>query len=456
MSAKISKKLSKKNDKLSFSWTIKIPSECIEEEIAEQLKKIQARVHIDGFRQGKAPLDVVDKRYGEDALYRAVNTLARNAMNEIINDEKYKLALAPEIGFTSEVKRKEDLSITATFVLKPEIPEIKFEKIEVDTCELELSEADKKAEEDAFLNRMATLKLVEDMRPVANGDTVDIDFVGKTADDGVEFAGGNAKGYKLEVGSHSFIDGFEEQLIGHKKGETFDINVQFPKDYFANELKDKKVIFTITINDLYEKQLPELNDEYAKKIGFENAGKIRELLFSNLKNVYEANMKNLLKGKIFNLIIEKNKFDLPESVISREIDDKVEEQKVDFEKKNPGKKFDEKSTRKKVEENLHKSYASFYLTDGLANKNAIEVSDEEINQFVAQDAMRAGMDVKSVMEKLKNDEKMKNYVYFTIKEAKVFEFIFQKIKKNVKKLDKKAFEEYLDKEREKQNSEKNK
>ena len=173
--------------------------------------------------------------------------------------------------------------------------------------------------------------------------------------------------------------------------------------------------------------------------------------FSNLKNVYEANMKNLLKGKIFNLIIEKNKFDLPESVISKEIDDRVEEQKADFEKKNPGKKFDEKAIRKQVEENLHKSYASFYLTDGLANKHAIEVSDDEIRQFVTQDAMRAGMDVKSVLEKLEKDEKMKNYVSFTIKEAKVFELIFQKIKKNVKKLDKKAFEEYLDKEREKQN-----
>jgi len=446
MGAKITKKLTKKIDKLTYQWTINIDSEIIEEEIKNQLKKIQSRVHIDGFRQGNAPLDMVDKKYGEDALYRAINELIRNSINEIVKDEKYKLAMQPEVSIKDDIKRNKDISVEVKITKKPEIPDIKYEKIEIDTFELELSDKNKEDEIERFRARMAKQKLAEDGKMVENGDTVDIDFVGKTASDSVEINGGSAKGYKLEIGSRSFIEGFEEQIIGHKKGETFDIKVKFPTEYHSEDLKGKDAIFTITINDIFVKELPDIDDEFAKNLGFKDIDEIKKLLFGNMKNIYEANMKNILKDRVFTLIFEKNKFDLPESIIERETDERL--QKIKEANKN-NKKFDEKDTKKKIQQDLHKSYAGFYLINDIAEKNAIDVSDEEIKQVATQDAIRNGMDVKDVLNRIEKDEKTKNYIYFTVKEAKVFDFIFEKIKKNVKKLDKEAFDEYMESEKKK-------
>ena len=444
MSSKITKKIDKKIDKLSNLWKITINEDAIEEEIKKQLNRIQAQVHLDGFRAGKAPLDVVEKKYGEDAFFRAVNSLVRNSISEIVEEEKYKLAMQPEVSFSGEIKRHEDIVVHVTFVQKPEIPDIKYDKIEVDSYELELSEKDKEEELENFRGKMGTPKLVEGEKAVEKGDIVDIDFTGRTASDNVEFSGGSAKGFKLEIGSKSFIDGFEDQIIGHKKGESFEIKVKFPDPYPTAELAGKDAIFAIVLNDVYTKELPELNDDYAKKLGFENIDKLKELLFGNLKNVYESNLKNMLKGNIFDKIIEKNKFDLPESVIEKELNDLLDREK---EAHKDDKKWNEKDAKKSIEERLHRSYSSFYLTDGIADKNDIKITDDEIKQVAVQDAIRNGMDTKEVLERLEKDDKLKNYIYFTIKEAKVFEFIFDNVKKNVKKLDKKAFEKVLEEQR---------
>ena len=451
MSAKVTKKLIKKLDKLTNQWSININKDAIEEEIKGQLAKIQSQVRIDGFRQGKAPIDEIDKRYGEDALYRAVNSIIRDSINKIIEEEEIKLAMQPEVSFTGELKRKEDVVVNVKITKKPEVPDVKYEKVEIDVAELAMSEEDEREELERFRAQMAKQKLVEGEKKVENGDMVDIDFVGKKSEDNSEFPGGTAKGYKLEIGSNSFIKGFEEQIIGHKKGETFDIKVTFPDEYYAEELKGQDAVFTITINDVYTKELPELNDKFAKDLGFENIEKIKDLLFGNVKSILEANMKNLLKDRIFTAIIEKNKFDLPESIIEKEIEERFN---IEKERNKDNKKWNEKDAKKKIEENMHKSYASFYLTDSIAEKNAIDVGEDEIQQVATQDAIRQGMDIDDVLDKVKKDEKTRNYLYFTIKEAKVFDFIFEKIKKNVKKLDKKSFEKYLEEERKKLNKDK--
>ena len=424
-------------DKLTHLWSINIPVEITKEEIEKQLKSFQSQVNIDGFRKGNAPLDVIEKKYGEDALYRATNVILRKSINEIITDNKYKLAMTPEVTFTKELKKNDENLINVTIVQKPEIPEIKYDKFEFDVCELELSQDDKNEELNKFASKMAKQKLVDDMREVVNENIVDIDFVGKL--DGVEFDGGKAKGYKLEIGSKSFIDGFEEQIIGHKKGDVFDINVKFPDNYHSKELQGKNAVFTITLNDIYTKEKPELNDEFAKTLGFKEMKEIEDLLFNNIKNMYDMQMKQLLKDDIFNAIISKTKFDLPETIIDREIDEKLQQKK---EEDKTG-KFDEKKEKNTLKDNIYKSYTSFYLTDDIADKNAISVSDDDIKQAVSQDAIRGGFDVKEALERIEKDEKTKNYISFTIKEAKVYDFIFDNVKKKIKKLNKKQFDDFL-------------
>ena len=449
MGAKITKKISRKIDKLTTQWIVYMNVDAIEEEIKRQLYKMQSKVHINGFRDGKAPIEEVDKIYGEDALYRAVNSIIHNSINEIVKEEKYDLAMQPEVAFNDEIKRKKDISVSVKFVKKPEIQDIKYEKIEVKTVELELSEKDKEDELLCFRKQLAKPKLVEDTNKlVENGDDVDIDFVGRKAKDNVEFAGGSAKGYRLEIGSHTFINGFEEQIIGHKKGETFDIKVKFPEVYPAEELKGKDAIFKITINDIYTKELPEINDDFIKGIGFDSVEKLKELLFGNIKNYYDNNARLMLKDEIFTKMIDKNKVDLPDSIIEQEVNDSLEKEK---ENNKDNTKWNEKEAKKRIEDGIRKSYASFYLTEYIAKKNSIEVSEDEIKQSVTEDAIRNKMNVDDALDKVNNDEKIKNYISFTIKEAKVFDFIYDNIKKKIKKLDKESFEKYISNKNNKKN-----
>ena len=447
MAKEIKKKLSKKVDSLTQDWIITIPNEVIENGIKDELVKIQKDVKMDGYRQGHAPIEEIDKKYGENAFYRALNTAIRTSINEILADEKIKLAIQPEVDLEGQPKRGDkEIEAKVRIVKKPELPKINYEKIALDVVELELSEQDKKDELDRFAERMAKAVELKKQRAVKKGDIVDINFTGRTAKDNVEFEGGQAKGYKLEIGSKSFIDGFEDQIIGHNKGDKFDVKVQFPKEYHAQNLAGQDAIFAIELNEIFEKEKPELNDEFAKSLGFESMEKIKELLFKNLKDVYEGQMKNMLKNKLFDGIVEKYKFDLPESIIEKEVEDRLANEK---ERNKDNKNWKEKDVRKKIEEGLHKSYASFYLTDGVATENAIEVSDQEIEQTAMQDAIRGGMNVNEVLENLKKDDRMKNYIGFAIKEAKVFDFMFDKIKKNTTTLDKKGYEKFLEVERKK-------
>ena len=447
MAKEIKKKISKKIDSLTQDWLITIPKDIIEDAINEELVKIQKDVKMDGYRQGHAPIEEINKKYGDNAFYRALNSSIRKSINEILKDEEIKLAIQPEVDLIGEPKRGDkEVEAKVRIVKKPELPKINYEKIALDVVELELSEQDKKDELDRFAERMSKAVELKEQRAVKKGDIVDINFTGRTAEDNVEFEGGQAKGYKLEIGSKSFIDGFEDQIIGHNKGEKFDVKVQFPKEYHASNLAGKDAIFAIELNDIFEKEKPELNDEFAKGLGFENIEKLKELLFKNLKDVYEGQMKNMLKDKLFDGIVDKYKFDLPESIIEKEVEDRLANEK---ERNKDNKDWKEKDARKKLEEGLHKSYASFYLTDGIAEENAIEVSDKEIEQTAMQDAIRGGMNVNEVMENLKKDDRMKNYIGFALKEAKVFEFMFDKIKKNTTTLDKKGYEKFLEVERKK-------
>ena len=449
-------KMIKKIDNLTQEWSITIDKADIENSIGDELRKIQAKVHIDGYRKGHVPENVLRKHYGDDALRRACTAEIGKAVDKIVADENFDLAFRPEVTIKDQFEFDKDISVNVKFIVKPKMPKkFDFDKISIDAYQLELTDEDKQEEVERFRAKTATSELAEEGHVVANTDLVDIDFVGKTLD-GVEFDGGSAKGYKLEIGSKAFINGFEEQIIGHKKGDTFDIKVKFPDVYHVSDLAGKDAIFTITINDVFVKKLPELTDAYAKQLGFDNIEAVRNLLFQNLKNIYESQMKVYQKDRLFDAVIEKNKFELSDTFIDKETDARLQEAKEQFEQANANakddknkEKFDEKATRAKIETNLRKSYSTFYLIDHLAKVNDIKVSEEEINQTITQDAIRGGFDINKAISDVKKDEKLYNYVAFSVQEAKVFELVYSNVNKNIKKLDRKAFEKCLDEERKK-------
>ena len=449
-------KMIKKIDNLTQEWSITVDKADIEKSIGDELRKIQAKVHIDGYRKGHVPENVLRKHYGDDALRRACTVEIGKAVDKIVADEGFDLAFRPEVAIKDQFEFDKDISVNVKFILKPKMPKkFDFDKISIDAYQLEMSDDDKQEEIEKFRVKTATSELAGAEHVVENTDLVDIDFVGKTMD-GVEFDGGSAKGYKLEIGSKAFINGFEEQIVGHKKGDVFDINVKFPDVYHVSDLAGKDAIFTITINDVFVKKLPELNDEFAKQIGFENMEAVRNLLFQNLKNIYESQMKAYQKERLFDAVIERNKFELSDAFIERETEARLQEAKEQFEKANANvqdekkkEKFDEKATREKIEVNLRKNYSVYYLIDHLAKINDIKVSEDEIKQTITQDAIRGGFDINKAISDVKKDEKLYNYVAFSVQEAKVFEFVYGNVNKNIKKLDRKAFEKSLEEERKK-------
>ena len=452
-----SKKI-KQIDRLTQEWSINVDKEDINKTVEEELKKIQARVHLDGYRKGHAPVDVLKKQYGDEVLRRACAIEVGKVSDNIIKEENFNLAFRPEVLLKDDFEFDKDINVVVRFTLKPNIKKLDYSKINIDAYELELSEEDKQEEMDRFKGKMAKHELCKEEKIIEKGDLVDIDFVGKTEPDMVEFPYGSAKGYKLEIGSKAFVDGFEEQIIGHKKGEIFDIKVQFPEVYHSTDLAGKKAIFTITINDVYIKKIPEMNDEFAKGLGFENMEKVRELLFQNLKNVYESQMKGLIKEKLFDSVILQNKFDLPETFIEREAVQRLDEAKEKFEKEHENdekegkkkEKFDEKKMKEKIIQNLNLSYSVFYLVDYIAREQSIKVSEDEIKQTVTQDAIRGGLDIQKSLDEVAKDEKLHNYVAFSIQEAKVFEYVYNQVNKNIKKVNRKEFETKIKEEREKQ------
>ena len=442
MNIKVEKTEKANEVKISF----KIEAEKFEDAMKKVYSKSSKYFAIPGFRKGKAPYQIVEKKYGPEIFYEdAFNDLVPGIYEQALKDNKVEAVSNPEID-VQKMEKGSDLEFTAVVQTKPEVKLGKYKGIELKKVEYNVSDEDVNHELKHMQEHNARVITVED-RAAKDKDIAVIDFEGFV--DGKAFEGGKAEKHELELGSHSFIPGFEEQLLGHKKGENFEIKVKFPEQYYKEDLRGKNAIFKITINDIYVKEIPELNDDLAKSLGFANLDKMKDLICGNLKNMFEGRMKNVLKDKIFTAIVEKNKIDLPDSIIEKEIDEKVENEK---EKNKDNKNWDEKKAKKDIEKNIRKSYSGFYLIESIAERNAIDVSDDEIKQVAMQDAVRGGMDVKSVLQQLEKNDKMKNYIYFTLKEAKVFDFIFAKIKKNVKKLDKEAFEKYLKEENEKRNN----
>jgi trigger factor len=445
------KKSLKKNDKLIKEWLITVPANDLEEQIkVELINEIQPKAKVQGFRQGHTPIDILDKHYGERAMYNVLNKVIQENIQQIYKEEDYSIAISPDVSFKSQPVRKKEVCVSITFTLKPIIPEIKYSKFSFSVSECELSADEKKEEMNRFLKRFGKDVLVGDENhKVENGDVVEIDFIGKI--DGVPFEGGAAKGYKLEIGSKSFIDNFEDQILSHKKGDSFDVSVKFPDGYHAKDLSGKPAVFSINLNNIYRKELPELNDEFAKTMNFESVAKMEEMILNNAVNSLNKQAKNLIKKQVLDAIIEKYDFEIPETIVEREIVERMNNEKKKLAdhvhdencKHDKHSDFNEKAFRKENTTQIEKSYRAFYFIDSVAKEQKIEVSKEEVQQVAIQEAIRSGADFKEIMNRIEKDEGLLNYISFSLKEDRVFEYVYGQINKDVKKLSMKKMQEFL-------------
>ena len=294
------------------------------------VQKIADQANIPGFRKGKAPRAIIEMHYGKEAVKQeAFEIVANKAYSEALDQEKLIPVSDPKVE-ESTFEEGKDMELTIKVTLKPE-PELgEYKGLHVEKKEVEVTDEQVDAQIKDMMGRDAKMVVAEEGAVIEKGDFAIIDFAGTV--DGEPFSGGEGKGYPLEVGSNSFIPGFEDQLVGLTKGDSTDVEVTFPEEYFVKELAGKEAVFKVNIQDVKRKELPELNDEYvASKTDFKTVEELRANYKERMQKAAEANAKAEYEHELIDLAVANAKFSVPEIMIEDKISQMVEEMKMSLE-----------------------------------------------------------------------------------------------------------------------------
>ena len=428
MSIKVEKTENKNELKLEF----KIEAKKFDEAIMKVFNKSVKYFNIPGFRKGKAPFNIVERMYGDEIFYEdAFNELVPSIYEKEIEDNKIEAVSRPDIHIVN-MKKGEDLIFTAIVQTRPEVNLGKYKGIELKKVEYPVTDEDVEHELAHMQEHNARTITVED-RDVKEKDIAVIDFEGFV--DGKAFEGGKAENHELEIGSKTFIPGFEEQVIGMKKDEERDIKVKFPEDYFSKDLAGKDATFKVKVHEIKEKKLPELDDEFAKDVS--EFDTLKELKAS-IKEKKEAQNLERAKQETEKLAIEavsaETKIDIPSGMIETEIDAMLRdmEQQLSYQ----GISLEQylhmiNKTRADIEESYKeqatKNVKSRLILEEIIKAEKLEASDEEVAEKIKEMATSYG----KKEEELNKNEALKEYIGNNIKTEKAIELIVKnaKIKK---------------------------
>ncbi len=389
---------------------IEVSAEKFEEALDKAFQKNKNQISIQGFRKGKAPKALIEKLYGPSVFYEdAANILIPDEYAAVAEECGLDIVSRPEID-VEQIEKGKNFIFTAEVAVKPEVKLGEYKGIEVEAVDTTVTEDEIKAELDKALEQSSRLVKVTD-RPVENGDTANINFEGFA--DGKAFPGGKGDNYDLVIGSHSFIDNFEEQLIGMSIDDEKEINVTFPAEYHAEDLAGKPAMFKVKINSIQKKELPELNDEFAKDTTeFETLDEYKADIEKKLKEKKEKDAKDKQRDEALTKIVAASEMDIPAPMIDLQKQRMVEdfgqrlsmqglkiEQYLQFTGMTPDKFMEqmEPAAKKDIEQRL--------VLEAIAKAENIEISDEELEEEFKSMAESYGMDLENVKKVLGDKEK---------------------------------------------------
>jgi trigger factor len=422
-----------KEDKLLREYNVTIPANDITKRIDDKLAVLGKKVSLPGFRKGKVPLDVVKKKYKDEVLGEVIQEIVDSSSRTAITDNKLKPATQPSVEITSYADGK-DLTYKMSVEVMPEIPEVKFDKISLKKQVAKISDADITKLIEEVAKNSKDFKPVTTARSAKTGDAVLIDFEGFVA--GVAFAGGKGEGHRLELGSNTFIPGFEEQLVGSKKGEETTVKVTFPKEYHSADLAGKPAEFKIKIHDVLESVKAEINDEFAKKIGQKDLASLKTLIQTNLEADAKEMSRVLIKKDLFDALEKAVKFDLPAKMVESELNSIIQQVKSSSDYGGHGHVHTDSCDHSKDDEKLKKEYGQLakrrvllgILVTDIASREKIQVTNEEMNHALMNEASRyPGQEAKVVEFYRKNPQALQNLSGPVIEE-KVVDKIFEMVK----------------------------
>ena len=292
-----------------------------EPKIDEAYKKIRSKFNIPGFRKGKVPKMIIEQNYGVQVFYdEAINILLQEIYPKALEELDLKVVDQPDVD-VKDFKENENINFTFEVEVVPEFELPNFEEIEVEDVKEEFDKEVVTNEIERLRNENARYTIIED-RKTKKGDIVKLDFKGYV--DNEAFQGGEAKDYELEIGSNSFIPGFEDQLVDRAIGEEFDVNVKFPEEYHAEDLKGKDAKFICTINEIKVKELPELDDNFASDVSeFDTLKEFKADLRKKLKAQFNEMIDAQRENKVLDKVIEETKFDVPNRMIEDEVENEL-------------------------------------------------------------------------------------------------------------------------------------
>ena len=425
MSLKIEKTEQKNEVKLEFS----IEAEVFNNAIKTVYNKNAKYFNIPGFRKGKAPMNIVERYYGDEIFYEdAFNEVVPAEFEKELKENNIVAVSRPDIDVT-QIGKGKDLIFTAVVQTKPEVKLGKYKGIELKKIEYTVSEEDINHELGHMQEKNARLVTIED-RPVEDGDVTVIDFEGFV--DGVAFEGGKAQNHELTIGSKTFIPGFEDQIIGMKIDEEKDINVKFPEEYFSEELKGKNATFKVKLHEIKKKELPKLDDEFAKDSSeFETLKELKESIKAKLEEENKQKAKYETEDAAIKEVADKVEVDIPSGMVETEIDNmtKEVEQRLSYQGMQLQNYLQmigktEEEFRKGYEDEAKVSIKNRLVLEAIIKEENIQVDDATIEEKLKSMAEMYGRKI----EDLKQNKELINYVEASIKNEKAVDFIVENAK----------------------------
>ena len=416
--------ISKENNEAKFS--IEFTAEEFEDAIIKVYKTQKDKFTIDGFRKGKAPRSIIEKKYGEGIFFEdAINNLFSLNYPLALDELDLDVIDSPRAEF-SELKKGEGFTVTITVACYPEVEVKDYKGVEIEKVNTEVTDEDVDEEIKSMSRKNSRMVTVD--RPAKDGDMVLIDYEGWIGDE--QFEGGTAERQPLKLGSGTFIPGFEEQLIGVSTGENKDVKVTFPEEYHVSDLAGKEAVFKCKVHEIKEEELPEINDEFVKDISeFDTLDELKADVKERLEKEAEAKDENAMRNNAIEKVYEANDIDVPDVMVNSEIDAMMSEfdqqlrsQGLDLESYYKYLGTDSGSFRESMKDEALRKVKTRMIITAVAEQEGFEGSDEDVDKEIENMAKQYSLEADKVREMLGSQNI--NMISGDIKLRKAIDFIY--------------------------------
>lgn len=391
---------------------ITLPAEEVNKGFKKAVAKIAGQVNIPGFRKGKAPRNIIEMHYGKEAVKQeAFELVANQCYTEALEQEKLIPVSDPKVE-DSVFEENKDMELTIKVTLKPEVKLGDYKELHVEKEAVEVTDEAVEEQVHGLRSRHAKMVEAEEGAVIEKGDFAIIDFAGTV--DGEPFSGGEGKGYPLEVGSNSFIPGFEDQLVGLKKGDSTDVDVTFPEEYFVKELAGKQAIFKVNVQDVKRKELPELTNEYvAANSDCKTVEELRASYKERMQKAAENNAQIAYEKALIDLAVANAEFEVPEIMIEDRVTQMIDEMRMSLEARKLTLEqymqysgIDMKQLRERQHDAAVENVKTDLVLDAVAKAENIQVSMEDVDSELSAIASQHGATLEDVKKIIKSNGTM--------------------------------------------------